>query len=167
MVLLPPILESFPEPVFLLDSEGRVTAANPAAEILSGYSRTSLLSCCVRDLFSVQSHALFLAHLQAIPGNFTLEIEFVQACGAMLPVEIHAAADAAGEVQFIAREITARKRFEEAFRHSETRFRFMAKNLTEMVLAYDMNRRLTFVNAAAQTLTGYSADDIERAQFIN
>src|SRR3981189_673675 len=107
MVLLPPILESFPEPVFLLDPEGRVTAANPAAAILSGYSRPSLLSCCVRDLFSVQSHALFLAHLQAIPGNFTLEIEFVQACGAMLPVEIHAAADAAGAGEVIPRGRTS------------------------------------------------------------
>ena len=27
----------------------------------------------------------------------------------------------------------------------------MAKNLTEMVLAYDMDRRLTFANAAAET----------------
>jgi len=166
-VLLPPLLEYFPDPVFVLDPEGRVAAANQAAEVLSGRSRNDLLSRRVRDLFSPQSHALFLAHLQSSPTNFTLEIEFVQACGAMLPVEIHASTDAAGTVEFIAREITARKRFEEAFRDSETRFRLMAKNLTDMVLAYDMNRRLTFVNAAAQTLTGYSAEDLERAKFIN
>jgi PAS domain S-box-containing protein len=42
----------------------------------------------------------------------------------------------------------------------------MAKSLTEMVLAYDMDRRLTFVNSAAQTLTGYTATDLEHAQFI-
>jgi two-component system cell cycle sensor histidine kinase/response regulator CckA len=166
-ILLPPLLEHFPDPVFVLDPEGRIAAANRAAETLSGRSRKDLLSLRARDLFSAQSHALFLAHLQSFPSNFTLEIEFVQACGAMLPVEIHAAADDAGRVEFTAREITARKRFEEAFRNSETRFRLMAKNLTEMVLAYDMNRRLTFVNAAAQTLTGYSAEDLERAKFIN
>jgi len=59
-----------------------------------------------------------------------------------------------------------RQRLEEALRHSEARFRLMAKGLTEMVLCYDMDRRLTFVNAAAQTLTGYSASDLEQAQFI-
>ena len=42
----------------------------------------------------------------------------------------------------------------------------MARNLTEMVLAYDMNRRLTFVNPAVYTLTGYSPSDLEQQQFI-
>ena len=66
----------------------------------------------------------------------------------------------------LAQERAVRHRLEEALRHSEARFRLMAKSLTEMVLAYDMDRRLTFVNSAAQTLTGYSAADLEHAQFI-
>jgi PAS domain S-box-containing protein len=44
--------------------------------------------------------------------------------------------------------------------------RLIAKNLTEMVLAYDMDRNLVFVNPAVETLTGYSIDDIEKANFI-
>jgi two-component system, cell cycle sensor histidine kinase and response regulator CckA len=35
-----------------------------------------------------------------------------------------------------------------------------------MVMAYDMNRRLVFVNPAVETLTGYSMDEIEKANFI-
>src|SRR5262249_11028499 len=35
------------------------------------------------------------------------------------------------------------------------------------VMAYDMDRRVTFVNAAAQTLTGYTVEELERAHFIN
>jgi PAS domain S-box-containing protein len=66
----------------------------------------------------------------------------------------------------LAQERATRQRLEDALRHSEARFRLMAKSLTEMVLAYDMDRRLTFVNSAAQTLTGYSATDLEQAQFI-
>jgi PAS domain S-box-containing protein len=53
----------------------------------------------------------------------------------------------------------------EAGRH-ETHFRLMAKNLAEMVLAYDMERRLTFANAAVESLTGYSVDELEHSQFI-
>ena len=45
-------------------------------------------------------------------------------------------------------------------------FRLIAKNLTEMVLAYDMDRRLVFVNPAVETLTGYSMEEIEQANFI-
>jgi two-component system, cell cycle sensor histidine kinase and response regulator CckA len=66
----------------------------------------------------------------------------------------------------LAQERLVRQRLEEALRHSEARFRLMAKSLTEMVLAFDMDRRLTFVNGAAQSLTGYSAADLEQAQFI-
>ena len=67
----------------------------------------------------------------------------------------------------LAQERAARQRLEEALRHTEARFRLMAKSLTEMVLAFDMDRRLTFVNAAAQTLTGYSSAELEEAHFIN
>jgi PAS domain S-box-containing protein len=66
----------------------------------------------------------------------------------------------------LAQERLVRKRLEDALRHSEARFRLMAKSLTEMVMAYDMERKLTFVNAAAQSLTGYSLAELENAQFI-
>jgi two-component system, cell cycle sensor histidine kinase and response regulator CckA len=66
----------------------------------------------------------------------------------------------------LARELAARQELEHALRESEGRFRSMARNLADMVLAYDMNRRLTFVNSAVHTLTGYSPSDLEKEQFI-
>ena len=53
-----------------------------------------------------------------------------------------------------------------ASRPSADVLRLVAKNLTEMVLAFDMNRRLVFVNPAAETLTGYSMEELEKANFI-
>ena len=44
--------------------------------------------------------------------------------------------------------------------------RLVAKNLTEMVLAYDMEGKLVFVNPAVESLTGYSMEDLEKANFI-
>ena len=44
--------------------------------------------------------------------------------------------------------------------------RLIAQNLTEMVMAYDMNHKLVFVNPAVEGLTGYSVEDIETANFI-
>ena len=49
----------------------------------------------------------------------------------------------------------------EVLRDSEQKLRLMADNLTEMVLAYDMDRRLVFANLAFETLTGYSVADLE------
>jgi PAS domain S-box-containing protein len=44
--------------------------------------------------------------------------------------------------------------------------RLITKNLTEMVLAYDLDRKLVFVNPAVETLTGYSMEELEKANFI-
>jgi two-component system cell cycle sensor histidine kinase/response regulator CckA len=44
--------------------------------------------------------------------------------------------------------------------------RLITKNLTEMVLAYNMDRKLVFVNPAVETLTGYSMQELESANFI-
>ena len=66
----------------------------------------------------------------------------------------------------LARELAARQSLEHSLRESEARFRSMARNLTEMVLAYDMDRRLTFVNPAVHTFTGYSPSELEKQQFI-
>jgi len=42
----------------------------------------------------------------------------------------------------------------------------MATSLTEMVMVYDMDRKLIFVNPAVESLTGYSTRELERANFI-
>src|SRR5258708_14743857 len=66
----------------------------------------------------------------------------------------------------LAREVAARHKLEHSLRESDARFRSMARNLTEMVIAYDIDRRLTYVNPAVHTLTGYSLSDLEKEHFI-
>ena len=55
---------------------------------------------------------------------------------------------------------------EGALRRSEQKLRLMADNLKEMVLAYDMNRRLVFANPAVERLTGYLVNELEKERFI-
>jgi PAS domain S-box-containing protein len=53
---------------------------------------------------------------------------------------------------------------EEALRESDHQLRLLADNLSEMVLAYDMNRRLVFANPAVERLTGYAPAALRRAE---
>jgi PAS domain S-box-containing protein len=55
---------------------------------------------------------------------------------------------------------------EEALRENTQSLRLMANNLTEMVLAYDMERRLVFANPAVEQLTGYSISALKEQEFI-
>jgi PAS domain S-box-containing protein len=64
------------------------------------------------------------------------------------------------------REAKRAWRAEQTLRETDQKLRLMANNLSEMVLAYDMDRRLVFANAAVERLTGYSATDLQKENFI-
>jgi PAS domain S-box-containing protein len=59
------------------------------------------------------------------------------------------------------------KATERAYRESEQKLRLMANNLSEVVLAYDMDRRLVFANLAVEKLTGYSIAGLQGSDYIN
>lgn len=60
------------------------------------------------------------------------------------------------------KDITDRKRSEEALKGSETRFRDLAELLPEAVFETDQNLNLTYVNRRAFDLFGYTEEDIDR-----
>ena len=55
---------------------------------------------------------------------------------------------------------------EQSLRQAEENLRLLTANLSEMVLAYDMNRKLVYANPAVEKLTGYSVASLRREQFI-
>jgi PAS domain S-box-containing protein len=58
------------------------------------------------------------------------------------------------------------KAAERALRHSEEQLRLLTNNLSDMVMAYDMDRRLVFGNPAVERLTGYSVADLQNGESV-
>src|SRR5260370_15326480 len=67
----------------------------------------------------------------------------------------------------ITRERNRTRQAERFLREAEQKLRLMANNLKEMVLAYDMNRKLVYANTSVEALTGYAVADLEMAGRIN
>jgi two-component system, cell cycle sensor histidine kinase and response regulator CckA len=63
-------------------------------------------------------------------------------------------------------DVTERRKAEDALRRANQQVRMLADNLHETVLAYDMDRRLIFVNPAVESLTGYSVEELRRENLI-
>jgi two-component system, cell cycle sensor histidine kinase and response regulator CckA len=167
------LLERLPVGVFTQDLEGKLISANAGGERLSGFQREQLSGMSMRQLLTVDSYPVVVALVQnAIAGETKCagQAELLHSDGSVVPVEIDVMIRRDREqlvgIQYLMRDIGARKRSEESVRQDEQRFRLMAKNMTEMILAYDMDRRLIFANPAAQNLTGYSVAELEEAQFI-
>jgi PAS domain S-box-containing protein len=59
------------------------------------------------------------------------------------------------------------RRTEEERWESDKKLRLLDYNTTEVILAYDMERHLTYVNPAVEQQTGYSVEEMRARQFIN
>ena len=164
--------ESLSDAVYIQDEAGNLVSTNAAGAQLSGFAREELLRMNIRQLLAPESSAPVMSLLEQAIGDdlhFVTEAEILTRDGSHQPVALEVSIlqgpDCPLMVQYLARKAVPHTGLQE-MRHNETRFRLMAKNLTEMVLAYGMDRRLTFANAAAETLTGYSLEELEQRQFI-
>ena len=55
----------------------------------------------------------------------------------------------------------------QAARNSERNYHLIANNTSDLILAYDMNRMLLFVNPAVERLLGYTMAEVRRNSFVH
>jgi len=122
-----------PDAIIGVHADGRIVFANIAAERLFGFSAEELTGMSVERLLPesmAERHVAHRAHFHADPGirpmGVGLEVTAVRKDGTSLPVEIRLShVQVAGEATAVAsvRDVTERRRQEDALRRSEARLR--------------------------------------------
>jgi diguanylate cyclase (GGDEF)-like protein/PAS domain S-box-containing protein len=119
------LVDRMPDAVLVADAEGRFTFANPRACELVGFKLDELLEMTYADLMApshVQRVAEHVAHTVSAGTDDPFESEMVTASDRVVPVELtmtllHGKNGRSASIQWIARDITERKRFESELVH--------------------------------------------------
>jgi PAS domain S-box-containing protein len=147
------------------DMPSRFTDVNENMCRLTGYTREELLSMSPLDLDDPGTWEAARDINQKLmnQGDLVFERIHVRKDGQKRPVEISAHVfhlDNQKVILSVVRDITQRKRAEEALRTSEERFRGMAERSSDLILILNKDMSPTYVSPSARSIIGYDPEEL-------
>jgi two-component system cell cycle sensor histidine kinase/response regulator CckA len=158
------VFETAKDAIFLSDETGSFVDVNEAACESLGYSKEELLKLSNKEIDAdPRGYEVFLKIRDGLAGKTTFEVNQRRKDGTVLPLEItgnffeskhHRMAVA------IARDITERKWAEEALRESESRYRTLFNNASDIIFIHDLSGHTLDFNRVACERLGYSRQEL-------
>ncbi len=161
------LVEESPDIIGIFHEERLVFINSTGARQLGAKTKGELLGRKTEDLFHPDDLPAALARIQrrlaGETGMYPAEVRYMRLDGTTLPVEVIATPIIFHEktaVQFIARDITERKRAEEALRAKDRLVEDIIASAQEGVIVYDRNLRYQVWNPFMEGITGVSASKV-------
>jgi PAS domain S-box-containing protein len=147
--------------------EGTVTAWNPAAERLFGYAAQEAMGRHFSFLVPPELREASTPLLEAVTAGDSIEVEsqVLTRHGRRVDVMVAVSPIRDAEGVFIGfsgilRDITERKRAEEALRASEDRYRRIVETAQEGIWMADASDAIAFVNSRGAQMMGYEPEEL-------
>jgi len=165
------LFEFLPDAILATSSQGRIVRVNAQAEKMFGYTREELLGQSIEVLVPERFRDLHAAHRHGYeagprlrPMGAGLELRGRRKDGTQFPVDIMLSPLAAENgllVLSVVRDVTERKRTEEALRRSEELLRLLVEGVQDYALIMlERDGRVASWNSGAERITGYRAEEI-------
>ena len=151
----------------IIDTQGRVVDANEEYAWLTGHrSLPEILGRRITEWTAPHDrtrNAEAIRRCAELGFVRNLEIEYMDGNGKCTPVEVDATVvPAAGGVRIVGlcRDITERKRVQQALQESEERYRDLAENAAELIQSTSPEGQFLYVNRAWRETLGYSVEEV-------
>lgn len=163
------LAETASDAIITIDEQSRMVFVNPATEKIFGYTQVEMLGAKLTLLMPEemhQQHEVGFGRYQQT-GNRYLDWQRIELAGrhkdgSYIPLELSFGEFIREDKRFItgiARDITERKRAEDALRESEAKFRSVAET-SPCAIAIAENDRFVYVNPGLEKITGYSSEEL-------
>jgi PAS domain S-box-containing protein len=152
------LIEISPDAIYVVDANGICTLGNRAGAELAGIPQDELIGTPVTDTYLPEERHLFQERLKKLKGKSALRFErkFVRKNGEIVPVEVSVSAISGGYFQAILRDISERKRAEEALREAHQNYVTLVNSLDGIVWEADAQTfAFSFVSPQAERMLGY------------
>lgn len=162
------LFESSSDSILIHDLKGRVLEANHVACELFGYTRNKMLGKHIKDLRTNIHLTEFVQQIQTLKqtGYFIFEMDSLRRDGKVIPQEINNRLieyEGKTAVLSIGRDISERRRTEEALRDSERKYHMLFEEFPGGIAQFDREGIITICNENFVNLTG--SREIEKISF--
>lgn len=163
------LVNTTPEAVTVTDLEGKITYVSLQTLKVHGYdSPSELLGRSAFEMIDPSDHNQAKANLEKTLGNGVmrnLEYKLLRKDGTCFDGELNASLisdDKGNPKAFVAttRDITERKRAEEALRENEEKYRNLFQNSNDAIFIHDVSGNIIDVNSKVLSLFGYKRLEI-------
>lgn len=159
--------ETSPDAVSLTTlDDGTIVAVNQAFQRILGWTEADVVGRSTADIRLWRNpgeRAAFVAELRRTGLVENLQVEMATRSGAAIAVLVSASLlemDGRQHILAVSRDVTERRRIEEALRESETKFRFMAENSGDVIWHLDREYRFDYVSPADERLHGFRPEEV-------
>lgn len=155
------LFEYAPDGILIANPEGYYLDANVSMCRMLGYSREELIGLSALDIAIPEEFPHIAPALSTIKSklDYYREWQFRRKDGSVFPVEVIATLMPDGNVLAMFRDITERKRGEEALRTSEERMQAVIEHMTEGLVMSRLDGELIHWNRAALEMHGFTTSE--------
>ncbi|MBI4295954.1 MAG: PAS domain S-box protein, partial [Chloroflexi bacterium] len=165
------LFESSLDGIAFTDLDGHIRFANTAYQKMLGYTMGELRETTYQQLTPARWHEMeaTIVHDQILARGYAdvYEKEYIRKDGTVFPIALRVwlIRDESGQptgMWGIVRDITERKRAEQALRENEQKYRELADSLAEGIFETDIRGVVTYLNAKAFASFNFNPDDLRR-----
>jgi len=153
------LIEQAADGIFITDAAGTYLEVNASGARMLGLTQQEIVGRRIRDFVIPEDQPDLAASLMDVGIGATIvrERRFRRVDGTVFPGEVIAKKLADGRYQGVVRDLTERKRAEQARQDSEARYRQIVELSHDGIWATDTQQNTTFVNPRITEMLGYSA----------